>query len=476
MRPTVLTVAGSDSSGGAGIQADLKAIAACGGYGASAITALTAQNTTGVRASAPVAAEMVRAQLEAVLEDLQVRAVKTGMLATAEVVCTVAAALAARGTAPLVCDPVMVAKSGDSLLDPHAVEALRARLLPLADLLTPNTHEAEVLTGMPVRTLEEAAAAGKALRALGAAAVLVKGGHLPGPRAEDLLVTGEGVRVFAAERLDARHTHGTGCTYGAAIATFLAHGHPLEEAVGRAKTFLTEAIRHGLAVGRGIGPTDPFWDRLRPASPAAERVGRLHVLVHPGDGLAKVAAEEGADVVQVRDKGSSSTVQRVAAVRDALAAVRPRGVRVLVNDRVDVAAEADADGVHLGRHDLAPEVARRLLGEGALLGGTANNLDEAGAWVGRPVDYLGVGPVFGTLTKEHPAPTLGLTALAEIVRAVHPLPVIAIGNVTAEHVAEILGTGAHGVAVSGAVARAADPRAAVRALRHAVDAGRTLHA
>ena len=476
MRPTVLTVAGSDSSGGAGIQADLKAIAACGGYGASVITALTAQNTTGVRAVEPVGAEMVRAQLDAVLDDLEVRAVKTGMLATSALVAEVAGALTARPPFPLVCDPVMVAKSGDSLLTADAVDAVRGLLLPRATLLTPNTHEAGVLAGMPVRTLQEAAEAGRALRAMGASSVLVKGGHLSGPRADDVLVTGEGVRVFEAERLDARHTHGTGCTYAAAIATFLAFGLPLPEAVGRAKRFLTEAIRHGLAVGRGIGPTDPFWDRPRPAIHEGERVGRLHVLSHPGDGLAGVAVEEGADVVQVRDKGATLTVDRVAAVRRAIAAARPRGVRVLVNDRVDVAAEAGADGAHLGRHDLAPEVARRLLGESALLGGTANSLEEALAWVERPVDYLGVGPVFGTQTKENAAPPLGLAALAAVVRAVHPLPVIAIGNVTPERVGEILATGAHGIAVSAAVARAADPRAAVRALRRAIEAGRTLHA
>ncbi|HEX5045425.1 MAG TPA: bifunctional hydroxymethylpyrimidine kinase/phosphomethylpyrimidine kinase [Candidatus Polarisedimenticolaceae bacterium] len=476
MRPTVLTVAGSDSSGGAGIQADLKAIAACGGHGASVITALTAQNTTGVRAAEPVSAAMVRAQLDAVLDDLDVRAVKTGMLATAELVATVAERLAARRPPSLVCDPVMVAKSGDALLAPDAVDAVRERMLPLATLLTPNTEEAEALAGRPVRTLQEAAEAGRALRARGAAAVLVKGGHLSTPGADDVLVTAEGVRVFEGERLDARHTHGTGCTYAAAIATFLAFGHPLPEAVGRAKRFLTEAIRHGLAVGRGIGPTDPFWDRGRPARVGVERVGRLHVLSHAGDGLALVAAEEGADVVQVRDKGASTTAQRVAAAREALAAARPRGVRVVVNDRVDVAAEAGADGVHLGRHDLTPETARRILGEHALVGGTANSLEEAVAWVGRPVDYLGVGPVFGTETKADPAPALGLPALAAIVRAVHPLPVIAIGNVTPERVGEILAAGAHGVAVSGAVARAADPRAAVRALRRAVEAGRSLHA
>ena len=474
MIPTILTVAGSDSSGGAGIQADLKAIAACGGYGASVVTAITAQNTRGVRAAEPVSADLVRAQLDAVFDDLDVRAVKTGMLATTELVNTVAESLGARRPKAIVCDPVMVAKSGDALLRPDAVEAVRRRLLPLVSLLTPNTLEAQVLTGLPVRTLAEAVEAGRALLALGPKAVLVKGGHLEGPRAVDVLVTAEGIRFFEAERLDARHTHGTGCTYAAAIATHLAWGLGLEEAVARAKRFLTEAIRHGLAVGKGIGPTDPFWDRPRPALERSARPGRLHVLTHPGDGLARVAAEEGAEIVQVRDKGASTTAQRVALVREAIAVARPLGARVIVNDRVDVAVEAGADGVHLGRQDTAPEVARRLLGEDALIGGTANSLEEALAWAGRPVDYLGVGPVFGTRTKENPAPPLGLDALAAIVRAVD-IPVIAIGNVTAERVEGVLAAGALGVAVASAVASAAEPRAAVRALRTALDAAKKIH-
>jgi len=473
MIPTVLTVAGSDSSGGAGIQADLKAIAACGGYGASVITALTAQNTLGVRAAEAVHPHLVRAQLEAVFDDLDVRAVKTGMLATAALVEVVAEVLHARRPSSIVCDPVMVAKSGHRLLAADAVEAVRRRLAPCATVLTPNIQEAEVLAGRPVRTLEEMADAARALLALGPAAVLIKGGHLEGPRAVDLLVSADGVRVFEAERLPARHTHGTGCTYAAAIATFLAWGHALPAAVARAKAFVTEAIRHGFAVGQGIGPTDVFWDRVRPVPAAADPVGRLHVLSHPGDGLVRLAAEEGADVVQVRDKGRSTTAERVAAVREALAAARPRGVRVVVNDRADVAAGAGADGVHLGRHDLAPEVARRLLGPRALVGGTANSLEEALAWAGRPVDYLGVGPVFGTQTKENPAPALGLDGLAAIARATR-IPVLAIGNVTAERVADVLAAGAHGVAVSSAVAHAADPRQAVRALRRAVDAERAL--
>jgi hydroxymethylpyrimidine/phosphomethylpyrimidine kinase len=264
MIPVVLTIAGSDSSAGAGIQADLKAISANGGYGASVITAITAQNTRGVTAAVELDLDLIRAQAVAVLDDLRVAAVKTGMLASVAVIETVAKILRDHRPPHYVLDPVMVSKTGFPLLRPEAVGALRDTLLPLATLLTPNVHEARALTGLPVRTPAEAEAAGRQLLARGAGAVLVKGGHLEEQPATDVLVTGEGVRVFPGEHLDARHTHGTGCTYSAAIATQLAHGYPLEAAIARAKTYVTEAIRGGLPVGQGIGPTDHFFYLRRP--------------------------------------------------------------------------------------------------------------------------------------------------------------------------------------------------------------------
>ena len=264
MIPVVLTIAGSDSSAGAGIQADLKAISANGGYGASVITAITAQNTQGVTAAVELDLDLIRAQADAVFGDLRVAAVKTGMLASAGVIETVAKTLRDHRPPHYVLDPVMVSKTGFPLLRPEAVGALRETLLPLATLVTPNVHEARALTGLPVRTPAEAEAAGRQLVAAGAGAVLVKGGHLEERPATDVLVTREGVRVFPGEYLDARHTHGTGCTYSAAIATQLAHGWPLEEAIARAKAYVTEAIRGGLAVGQGIGPTDHFFYLRRP--------------------------------------------------------------------------------------------------------------------------------------------------------------------------------------------------------------------
>lgn len=264
MIPIVLTIAGSDSSAGAGIQADLKAISANGGYGACVITAVTAQNTRAVTAAAEVDLELIRAQIDAVFDDLPVAATKTGMLSSAGIIEAVAKALRDYRPPHYVLDPVMISKTGFPLLQPEAVAALRRELLPLATLVTPNVHEAQALTGLPVRRLAEAEAAGRRLVEAGAAAVLVKGGHLEEAPATDVLVTRDEVRVFSGEHVDARHTHGTGCTYSAAIATQLAHGRTLVEAIVRAKTYVTEAIRGGLPVGQGVGPTDHFFFLRRP--------------------------------------------------------------------------------------------------------------------------------------------------------------------------------------------------------------------
>ena len=255
----VCSIAGSDSSGGAGIQADLKAISACGAYGATVITAITAQNTRGVHAAYELPVDLIEAQLDAVFDDLHPAAVKTGMLSSAGVVQTVARALRRRTELPFVLDPVMIAKSGHALLHPDAVACLRRDLLPLATLVTPNRHEAEALTGVSVRDAATAAAAARVLLADGCRAVLVKGGHLDTRAATDVLVSADGVMLFEAPRLETPHTHGTGCTLAAAIAAFLAQGASLCDAVQRAKLYVTEAIRAGLALGAGHGPTDHFF-------------------------------------------------------------------------------------------------------------------------------------------------------------------------------------------------------------------------
>jgi len=262
-RPIALTIAGSDSSGGAGIQADIKTFSALGVYGASVLTALTAQNTTGVQGVHPVPPAFVMAQIASVVDDLDVRAVKTGMLADAAIIEAVVAGLEAAGRPlPLVVDPVMVATSGDVLLAPDAIETVRTRLIPAATLVTPNLPEAAQLTGEAIAETEaEIRHQLSALQRLGARAVLLKGGHGHGDDAVDYLAIGARVVPISAPRIDTRHTHGTGCTLSAAIAAFLAIGDDLETAVRRAKRYVHEAIEAGgaLGVGRGNGPVDHLY-------------------------------------------------------------------------------------------------------------------------------------------------------------------------------------------------------------------------
>jgi hydroxymethylpyrimidine/phosphomethylpyrimidine kinase len=254
----VLILAGSDSGGGAGVQADIKAVTMMGGFAATAITAITVQNTLGVHGVHPLPLEVITAQARAVLEDIGTDAVKTGMLGSVEVVETVAALLD-EAKAPAVVDPVMVAKGGHPLLPDAAVEAVRRLMITRAALLTPNTPEAEALTGLEVRDIDGQRRAGEALLKLGAKAVLMKGGHVDGPTVIDLLMTADGETVLEAERIDTRHTHGTGCTLASACAAGLALGRPLEVAVAEAWAYVGEAIRRAPGLGGGHGPLDHGW-------------------------------------------------------------------------------------------------------------------------------------------------------------------------------------------------------------------------
>jgi hydroxymethylpyrimidine/phosphomethylpyrimidine kinase len=257
LRGRVLIIAGSDSGGGAGIQADIKSVTALGAYAMTAITALTAQSTEGVFGIHAVPESFIRRQIELCLTDIGADCVKTGMLATAGVIETVAKALDefAPGV-PLVTDPVMVAKGGAALLEPSAVAALKRLLLPRATLITPNLPEAEALSGRRIASREDMRAAGEALLAFGPKAVLMKGGHLPGPAVYDVLVMRGEARVFESPRIETRHTHGTGCTFASGIAAGLAQGLPLADAVARARAYVQAAIRRAPGYGKGHGPLD----------------------------------------------------------------------------------------------------------------------------------------------------------------------------------------------------------------------------
>ena len=257
--PRALTIAGSDSGGGAGIQADLKTFAVLGVWGMSALTSVTVQNTEGVTEVSDVPSGVVAAQIRAIALDIGVDAAKTGMLSSADIIEAVADAVEEMGIRNLVIDPVFVSKHGDALLQDDAVDALKKRVIPLAALVTPNLHEASSLAGFDVTSRRDMQEAATAILDLGAGAVLVKGGHLEGD-ADDLLAERRGgLEWIRGERIDTRHTHGTGCVLSAAIAAHLARGAPLAVAVRAGKEFVTEAIRRGLAIGRGIGPVNPGW-------------------------------------------------------------------------------------------------------------------------------------------------------------------------------------------------------------------------
>ena len=261
MSAIAVSIAGSDSSGGAGLQADLKTFSARGVYGATIITALTAQNTLGVQAIHNVPADFVSSQMDSVFSDLSVNAVKIGMVSEANIIFAIAAGLQKHHARNIVLDPVMVATTGDVLLNHQAIDSLRQKLLPLARIVTPNLPEAAKLLDATIAQSEtEMLAQAKSILALGPEAVLVKGGHGQGDTSVDVLVTHDATRTFSAPRIQTRHTHGTGCTLAAAIAAELAKGAALDDAVAQAKSYLTSALQHAdtLHIGHGAGPVHHF--------------------------------------------------------------------------------------------------------------------------------------------------------------------------------------------------------------------------
>lgn len=264
--PAVLTIAGSDSSGGAGIQADLKTLSALGVYGASAITAVTAQNTREVVDIFPLPPELVASQIDAVASDIDLAAVKTGMLANTAIIEVVAAKVREHDLQPLVVDPVMVAQSGDRLIDSDALQTMREQLVPLATVLTPNLPEAEALLDRPVASWDDVRDAARDLVAMGAQSVVIKGGHREGP-AIDIFYDGNELHDFTAVRVDTTSTHGTGCAFASAIAAALAKGTNARGAVALAKAFVTKALQSAYPIGKGHGPIHHFYRYWQPTTP-----------------------------------------------------------------------------------------------------------------------------------------------------------------------------------------------------------------
>ena len=479
---TALTIAGSDPSGGAGIQADLKTFSALGVYGATAITAVTVQNTQSVKYVHKLPPQVVYDQIVAVMEDVTVDAVKIGMVNDAETLDAIVRALTAYRSKFLVVDPVMVSTSGCALMQPDALAIMKERLLPMADLVTPNLPEAWTLAGTDT-SVDDAA---QAILRLGVKALLIKGGHAEGNTETDYLYRykGEGVKrvEFTAETIDTPNTHGTGCTLSSAIAALLACGNGLEDAVRQAKEYLTEALKAGAGVhvGRGHGPVCHFYaDRvmrlcgykvvrydLKTLKPKdLETASRLQFITHFTDKYsyydsAMMALEGGCQWIQLRMKDAcEAEIERVA--RLILPECRRMGAVFVIDDHVELALRVGADGVHLGKNDMPVDEARRLAGDGFIIGGTANTFEDVQRLATQGADYIGCGPFRFTMTKKNLAPMLGLEGYKRILSQMKEcgigLPLVAIGGITSDDIPQLMAAGVSGIALSGSVLRAEQP-------------------
>ncbi len=475
---SVLTIAGSDPSGGAGIQQDLRVFAALGVAGLSAITALTVQNSQGVRSVHPVDADVLAAQIDAILEDAtDLGAVKIGMLGGAAQVRVVAELLRRFRPPNVVLDPVLTSSGGVPLLDEEGRAALLTELLPLCDLITPNAPEAAILSGMAkVATEADVSEAGRRLLARHAKAVLIKGGHLIG-KGDDWLfeasvASSASSDPFYGQIVNTEHTHGTGCFLASAIAGYLSGGNNLILAVNRAKHLLENGLRAPIIVGKGRGYPDArtgiFGQRVSHAT-RLSRLKGLYVLTDPdlcaersAEAIAQSAIAGGAGVVQLRHK-HLSTPDLIVEAKRVRKLTHNTKTLFIVNDRVDVALAARADGVHLGPEDMHPRDARRLLGPDAIIGISVSSVEEAKP-LASDASYIAVGAIFGSTTKSDAGDAVGIERIREIKTAFPNKPIVAIGGINSGNIDAVIAAGADAAAVISAVVCAPGMEAATREL------------
>ncbi|KAF8394388.1 hypothetical protein HHK36_020596 [Tetracentron sinense] len=469
--PHVLTVAGSDSGAGAGIQADLKACAALGVYCSTVITAVTAQNTIGVQGVNLVPEDFVAEQLRSVLSDMQVHVVKTGMLPSIGVVEVLCHSLKEFPVRALVVDPVMVSTSGDILADPSILAGFREELLPMADIVTPNLKEASTLLGgVRLQTVADMRSAAKLIHTLGPRNVLVKGGDLPDSLdAVDIFFDGENFHELRGSRVKTRNTHGTGCTLASCIAAELAKGSPMLLAVQVAKRFVETALDYSKDMAIGSGPQGPFDHLFKLKSNVYNSYRRrgfnpsdlfLYAVTDSGMNkkwghsittAVKAAIEGGATIIQLREK-DAGTRDFLEAAKACVEICRSHGVPLLINDRIDVALACDADGVHVGQSDMPVHVARMILGPEKVIGVSCKTPEQAEKAWAEGADYIGCGGVFPTTTKANNL-TVGLDGLKTVCLA-SKIPVVAIGGIgvaNARSVMEIGASNLKGVAVVSAL-------------------------
>jgi hydroxymethylpyrimidine kinase/phosphomethylpyrimidine kinase/thiamine-phosphate diphosphorylase len=456
MALNVLTIAGSDPSGGAGIQADLHTFAKAGVNGSAVITALTVQTRERVSATNPVAADLVASQIDAAFADGEVHAVKTGMLGDASIVRAVVAALMRHGARNVVVDPVVMSSSGKRLLDEAGFEILKRELLPNATVITPNLAEAAALLGISVpATLDEVRDAARKLCELGAKWVVITGGHLGGGSdVTDVVTNGVDTHEIRTPRVPGASIHGSGCRYSAALAAALARGADVPTAAFEAQRFTSMEIRESV--------------NDRPA------LGRLYLVATPRAHMngfellsrIRAAVDGGVDVLQIRSKElDGGAYARLAERVGAIAA--HANIPFIVNDRVDVALGVNATGVHLGQKDLAVDLARRILPYG-IIGRSSHEPAHALKAIEERADYFATGPVWETPTKPG-RKAVGLKYVREVAALKPDIPWYAIGGIDADTIHEVIEAGARRIAVVRAVLDARDPAAAANTLKAALD-------
>jgi hydroxymethylpyrimidine kinase/phosphomethylpyrimidine kinase/thiamine-phosphate diphosphorylase len=482
LNQAVLTIAGSDPSGGAGIQADLRTLTALGVDGLSVITAITAQSSLGVFDVYPVAPNQFTSQLNRILDDTKPDAVKIGMLGSAKQVEALIEVLQRRPQQNIVLDPVLASTGGVPLLDPAGRYLLLSSLLSHCSVVTPNIEEACLLTGEAVNDNQSIRRAGEKLLSLGAKAVLIKGGHLQGPPTDWLFQRQGSPIAFSGRRVESLHAHGAGCLLSASIAAFLASGKSLPDAVFAAKSVVCAAFDHPVVIGKGRGFPDAAWmtrtatlyqahkDKLAllkglyVVTDRQLQAGRSHVEV------AEASIAGGARIIQLRDKSLPDT-ELIAQAKRMSKLAHSHGVLFIVNDRVDVALAADADGVHLGPEDIAPVDARRLLGESKLVGVSTGTVDEAHA-AAPFASYFGVGAIFGSATKTDAGAPITVRTVTAIKSAYPNIPIVAIGGINAGNIQSVVAAGADSAAVVSAVVSASNITDAVRKLAGAFAPGK----
>lgn len=465
-----LTIAGSDSVGGAGIQADIKTMSALGVYAASAVTAVTVQNTRGVYDIESLRPEIVDGQIRAVMDDIHPAAVKIGMVNDCATIHAIADALRSYKGVEIVVDPVMVSTSGYRLMHEDALEVFRSELLPLASLLTPNVPEAEILAGMEIHNVEDMDKAAENICREADCAVLIKGGHLEGSTKTDVLYLG-GLRsaTYQTPSVNTRNTHGTGCTLSSAITAFLALGHGMNDSIRLAKEYLYHALEYGknVKIGKGFGPVNHFF---APKKLNIKDEQMIQFITHKNERYgyadgARMALEGGCRWIQLRMKDASDDEVRPVA-HEIMEMCRQYGATFIVDDRVALVKELGADGVHLGKNDMPVDEARRVLGPAYIIGGTANTFADIERLARQGADYIGCGPYRFTTTKKNLSPVLGLEGYRMLTQQMSEagidLPIVAIGGILADDIRSVMNTGVTGIAVSGAVLNAKNPSEEMR--------------